>query len=88
MFESTTANRDPSPPTTLTPGPDHQNVFRPDLHRDVPPSLEKACEVAQSLGRPYLIWMGRIYVVAGKHQALATDLGYDDIKRGAAIVDE
>lgn len=81
MFASSTANRDPSAPTTLTPGPDHWSTFRPETHNNPPQSLDKACGLAHQLGRAYLLWDERIYVVAGAHQWLATELTEADIVR-------
>jgi hypothetical protein len=67
--------------TTLTPGPDHWNVFRPEEHRQPPSSLEKAGALAHALARAYVLWEGRLYVVVTPHQVLATELTEADIAR-------
>jgi hypothetical protein len=71
----------PSPATTLTPGPDHWNVFHPDDHRQPPTSLKKAVALAHQLARAYVLWDGQIYVVVTPHQHLATNLTAADIRR-------
>lgn len=75
------SDESPSPPTTLTPGPDHWNVFHPEQHRDPPSSLKAAVALSHQLARAYILWDGRIYVVVTPHQCLATGLTEADIAR-------
>jgi hypothetical protein len=71
----------PSPSTTLTPGPNHSNVFQPGKHRQPPTSIKQAGALAHQLSLPYFMWNGRLYVTVTAHLHLATDLTEADIAR-------
>jgi hypothetical protein len=72
---------EPSRPTTLTPGPDHRNVFHPERNRQPPTTIKAAGAMAHQQSRPYFLWEGRVYVTVTAHQHLATGLTEADIPR-------